>query len=65
MKKKTKTIEIEGIKVELEERVCKCGCGMTFWVTPKSKQEYARKSCQFPASAEEPSYVIPGDALGY
>lgn len=47
---KRKTIEIKGQKVELEERICKCGCGLKFWVMLNSKQEYARKSCQHPVT---------------
>jgi len=45
MENNLKVVTIAGEKVPLERRICLCGCGISFWVTPDSKQFYAREFC--------------------
>ena len=41
-----KTVSVNGMPVELEQRACACGCNAHFWVVPNSPQVYARKDCR-------------------
>ena len=42
----TKTINVSGVELLLEKRICKGGCQRVLWVQPSSLDHYARRDCQ-------------------
>ena len=45
MKSKREVVLIHGKRMTLEERVCRCGCGIKFKTLLSSPQQFARRAC--------------------